>query len=100
MGKLTPDLPVLIGVKLVVHPLIVYLLLSWVGGFSRLWINAAVLMAALPPAANVFLLAKQYKTYSEQASSAILLASVIAIATVTVVLILLLNNVLPLDPFR
>jgi predicted permease len=100
MGKLTPDLPVLIGVKLVVHPLIVYLLLSWVGGFSRLWINAAVLMAALPPAANVFLLAKQYNTYSEQASSAILLASVIAIATVTVVLILLLNNVLPLDPFR
>jgi malonate transporter and related proteins len=100
MGKVTPDMPVLIGVKLLVHPLIVYLLLSWVGGFNRIWVSVAVLIAALPPAANVFMLARQYETYSEQASNAILLASVVGIATVTVVLILLLNNVLPMDPFR
>ncbi len=44
------ETPVLIAVKLVVHPAIVYLLLSWVGGFDRVWVHAAVLMAALPPA--------------------------------------------------
>lgn len=100
IGKVTPDIPVLIGVKLLVHPLIVYLLLSWVGGFNRLWVYAAVLMAALPPTANVFMLARRYNTYAEQSSTAIVLASIAAIATVTIALILLVNNLLPLDPFR
>jgi predicted permease len=100
MGKVPPEMPVLIGVKLIIHPLIVYLLLSWVGGFDPMWVHAAVLIAALPPAANVFALAQRYNTYVEPAASAIVLATVISIATVTVVLILLLNDILPIDPFR
>ena len=53
IDKVPPELPVLIGIKLVVHPLIVYLLLSWVGDFDPVWVHAAVLMAALPPATGV-----------------------------------------------
>ena len=59
-------MPVLLVVKLVVHPLIVYLLLSWIGGFDRIWVYAAVLMAALPPAANVLALAQKYESYRDQ----------------------------------
>lgn len=100
MGEVPPEMPALIGVKLIVHPLIVYLLLSWVGGFEPMWVYAAVLMAALPPAANVMVIARRYDTYVRRAAGAMVLSTVISIATVTVVLILLVNEILPVDPFR
>ena len=70
-------------VKLVVHPLIVYLLLSWIGGFDRTWLYAAVLMAALPPAANVLALAQKYESYRDQSVTAILLGTAASVVTVT-----------------
>jgi malonate transporter len=61
---ITPDLPILLAIKLVQHPLIVWVLLSLVGGFDRVWVFTAVLMAALPPALNVFIMASRYLTWS------------------------------------
>ena len=87
-------------IKLVVHPRIVYLLLSWVGDFDPVWVHAAVLMAALPPATGLIDSPASYKTYVERATAAVLFGTVISIATVTVVLILLVRDVLPVDPFR
>ncbi len=100
LGKVPGELPVLIGVKLIGHPMIVYLLLSWVGGFDPLWVHTAVLVSALPPATNAVALARRYNTYDKRAASAVVLTTVVSIATVTVVLILLLSDSLPLDPFR
>jgi predicted permease len=68
------EMPALLAVKLFVHPLLVWLILSWIGNFSREWAFTAVLMAALPPALNVFVIANQYRVYVERASTAILLA--------------------------
>lgn len=93
------ELPVLVAVKLLVHPLIVYLLLTWVGGFEPVWIYAAVLMASLPPAATIYVLATQYETYVFRASSAILVGTIASVATVTMVLYLVTEGLLPLDPF-
>jgi predicted permease len=59
-----------------------------------------VLVAALPPAANVVTLAKRYHAFGERASVVVLLATVISVATVTLTLILILNEMLPTDPFR
>ncbi len=100
IDKVPPELPVLIGIKLVAHPLIVYLLLSWVGDFDPIWVHAAVLMAALPPATGVVAFAREYKSYTEWASVGVLLGTIISIATVTVVLILLVRDILPVDPFH
>ena len=100
VGRVPFDVPVLIGIKLVVHPLIVYLLLGWIGGFDRIWVYSAVVMAALPPAANVFVLAKRYDSYVARASGAILFGTIASIATVTIVLALLLDGWLPMDPFH
>ncbi len=100
IDKVPPELPVLIGIKLILHPLIVYLLLSWVGDFDPVWVHAAVLMAALPPATGVIRYAREYKTYGEWASVGVLLGTIISIATVTVVLILLVRDILPADPFH
>ena len=100
LGRVPPELPIVVGVKLLVHPLIVYLLLGWVGGFDALWVHVGVLLAALPPAAGLIDYARQYGVYAERAGVALLLGTIISIATVTVVLILLVNNVLPIDPFH
>jgi predicted permease len=100
IDRLPPELPVLIGIKLIAHPLIVYLLLSWVGDFDPVWVRAAVLMAALPPATGVIAIARDYKSYGEWATVGVLLGTVISISTVTVVLILLVRDVLPADPFQ
>jgi predicted permease len=40
--------------------------------FEQSWVYAAVLMAALPPALNVFVLARQCETWVEHASSSVL----------------------------
>jgi predicted permease len=89
------ELPALVGIKLVLHPLIVWLVLSWLGDFGWEWTMTAVLMAALPPALNVFVIANQYKVYIEQASTAILVGTVLSVASVTGLLWLMSNHLLP-----
>ena len=89
------ELPALVGIKLVLHPLIVWLMLSWLGDFGWEWTMTAVLMAALPPALNVFVIANQYKVYVEQASTAILVGTVLSVGTVTGLLWLMSNHLLP-----
>ena len=44
--------------------------------------------------------ARDYKAYAEGGSLAVVLGTVMSIATVTVVAILLVRDVLPIDPFR
>jgi hypothetical protein len=100
LGPVTADMPAMIAVKLIAHPLIVYLLLTWIGGFDPLWVHTAVLVAALPPAANVVTLARRYHAFGERASVVVLLGTLISVATVTLTLILILNEMLPTDPFR
>lgn len=99
-GNVTLEMPAIVAVKLIAHPLIVYLLLSWVGGFDPVWVNTAVLLAALPPAMNVLTIAQHYRVYAARASTAALLTMAVSAVTVTALLVLLVNGVLPSDPFR
>lgn len=98
LKKFPGELPILIMIKLLVHPLIVYLLLSWIGGFDRIWVYAAVLMACLPPAATIYVLATQYNVYVERASSGILTGTACSVLTVTLVLYLITEGLLPDEP--
>ena len=97
--RVAPELPALLAIKLIAHPVIVYLLLSAVGGFDRVWTFTAVLMASLPPALNVFVMASQYRTYVERASSAILIGTLSSVVTVTTLLWLISNDLLPVTLF-
>ncbi|MEW9807966.1 AEC family transporter [Mesorhizobium sp. ZMM04-5] len=85
--------------KLVLHPLVCYVVLSWVGDFSEVWLFSAVLLAALPTATNVFVIAQQYHVWVERASASILLTTCISVATVTGLLYLIRSGVLPPDLF-
>lgn len=80
------EIPFLVIVKLVVHPLIVFGLLSWFGGIDPLWMATAVLMASLPAALNVFVFAQQYGVFVREASSVVLVTTVLAVFTVTAAL--------------
>lgn len=89
------ELPVHLFVKLILHPVLIFVVLSLVGGFDRVWILTATLMAALPPALNVYIMARQYETYVERASSGVLVGTLISILTVTGLLWLIAENRLP-----
>ena len=89
------EVPLLTVVKLVVHPALVLVLLSALGPFDPTWVYTAVLMAALPPALNVFVFARQYDTWVEQASGAVLVGTLVSVVTLTTVMWLVKNKALP-----
>ena len=99
MARMAWDVPAVVGVKLVLHPLLALALLSLFGPFNEAWVYTAVLMAALPPALNVFIMARQYDTWVEQASGSILLGTLVSVVTLTFVMWLVKTHQLPLQLF-
>jgi predicted permease len=100
MQKIPWDVPVTILAKLIIHPAIVLLLLSALGPFDPTWVYTAVLMAALPPALNVFIMARQYDTWVAQASGAVLFGTFVSVVTLTSVMWLVKTGTLPTVLFR
>ncbi len=98
--RVTVEVPAVLLVKLVVHPLIVYLLLTWIGGYDRTWVHAAVLMAALPPAANLLAVAQKYDSYKDQAVAIFLLGTAVSVITLTLVVAMVLGGDLPANPYN
>ncbi len=83
------ELTWLVPIKLLLHPLLVYVLLTWLGPFDLVYVQTAVLLAALPAATNVFVLAQQYNIWQERASSVVVVSTLLAMVSVTVVIYLL-----------
>jgi predicted permease len=80
------EVPCLVLVKLIVHPVLMLTMLTVFGPFDPNWVATAVLMAALPPALNVFVLARQYQSWVEPASGSVLLGTLLSVATLTTVM--------------
>ena len=78
-----------------VGALLVLLLLSALGPQPERWVYTAVLMAALPPALNVFIMARQYDTWVTQASGSVLLGTLVSVVTLTTVMWLVKTRLLP-----
>lgn len=94
--RIPVEMSVLLPIKLIIHPLLVYFLLSSVGGIPPIWIYTAILMACLPPAANVFVVAQQYDIYVERASSAVMIGTLVSVVTVTAFLYFITQDMLPI----
>lgn len=99
MPQLHWDVPAIIPVKLILHPLIVFFVLAWLGPFNPAWTHAAILMAALPPALNVFVLARQYDAWLEEASGSVLLGTLVSVVTLTGVMWTIKAGLIPVSPF-
>jgi malonate transporter len=83
-------LPVVVtALKLIAHPLIVYVLAFHVFTMPRAWAGVAVLFASAPSGINAYLFAERYKSGIAIASSSIALSTAFAIVTTVIWLIVL-----------
>jgi hypothetical protein len=80
------EVPGLIAIKLLIHPLAAFGLMLLFGPFAQPWAAVAVLMASLPPALNVFVIARQNDAWVEQASVAVLIGTFASVVTLTSVM--------------
>jgi predicted permease len=85
-GRVPWEVPAVIAVKLLIHPLVVFGLMLLLGPFPQPWAATAVLMASLPPALNVFVIARQNDTWIEPASVAVLIGTFASVITLTSVM--------------
>lgn len=90
---------VIATLKLLVHPFLVMLLMTMLGGFDPVWVSVAILLAALPMAANVYAMASQFDIYAEGASAALLVTTTLSLFTLPLMMILMAEGVVPFDPF-
>ncbi|MFT6490673.1 MAG: putative permease [Parvibaculaceae bacterium] len=72
--------------KLVVHPLIVFGLATYVFALPPLWIKVTTTMAAMPTGVFAYVLANRYGAAPGAASSAVVLVTALSMITVTIVL--------------
>jgi hypothetical protein len=75
--------------KVVLQPLIALALLPWFLDLDTMWGKAAILCAALPTAANAFVVAREYETFVEGASGTILVSTLASVATISALLVAL-----------
>jgi predicted permease len=94
-GRMPWEVPGVIAVKLLMHPVIVFALMLLLGPFTPEWAATAVLMASLPPALNVFVIARQYDTWVEPASVAVLVGTFASVVSLTTAMWLIKTGQLP-----
>lgn len=99
LGRMPGEVPALVAIKLVLHPLLVWVLLSALGDFDPTWMYAAVTMAALPPALNIFVIASEYEIGVERASACVLLGTLMSMVTLTAFLWFIKTGRMPADLF-
>ena len=81
IGKAMGETSFLIIMKLVVHPLLIWLLAAKLFALAPIQIAVATILAALPAGNNGFILAQRYGVYLERTASTVLITTAISIAT-------------------
>lgn len=97
LGRVPGEVPALVFIKLILHPLLVWIVLSALGDFGPTWTFAAVVMAALPPALNIFVISTQYNVGVERASACVLIGTLVSTVTLTAFLWLIKTGRMPYD---
>ncbi len=87
-----------LAAKLFLHPVIVYLLLGWVGDFDPVWMFTAVFLSALPPASGVSAIARG-ESVPDAMDPAAATGLIISLLTITALIALTVQGVIPADPF-
>ncbi len=70
--------------KLIAYPLLVWCILALVLRLESFWVQVAVLLASLPSAGSNYVLAQRYAAEEDQVSAAIVLSTVLSVATVPI----------------
>lgn len=99
LKRVPVELSFIVPCKLVLHPVIMYLFLSAAGDFEPVWVFTAVLLAALPTATNVFVIAQHYGFWVNRASACILVTTAVSVVSITILLYAITTGQLPADLF-
>lgn len=86
-GDVAPAV-LLAGVKLLLHPLLVWILAVPVFGLDGIWVPVAVTMAAMPSGVNAYLFGARYEAAPGVAARTILLGTLLSVGTLSAVLLL------------
>jgi hypothetical protein len=87
-GDVAPAV-LLAAVKLLLHPILVWILAVPVFGLEGIWVPVAVTMAAMPSGVNAYLFGARYNAAPGVAARTILLSTLFSLATISVALLLL-----------
>ncbi|MEM7216239.1 MAG: AEC family transporter [Pseudomonadota bacterium] len=93
------SLTYIVPIKLVLHPVLMLAGLSWAGDFDETWVLTAVLLASLPVATNVYVIAQQYDVWVERASASVMVTTLCSVLTVSALLFLIATGQMPTDLF-
>lgn len=88
-GRMEHRLAACLMTKLVIHPLAVAAAFIIVSGFDPLWIATAIIMGALPPAANVYVMARAEGISVDLAARTVLYGTAFSVFTLPLVIYLL-----------
>lgn len=77
---------VMTGAKLIVHPLVTWVLVTQVFEMDHLWAVVTVIVAALPTGATCFVLAQRYGVFVARTSSVTLASTLLSVVTVSAIL--------------
>ena len=77
----------IIVIKLIVHPILIFIIFQFQTGIDPMWVKTAIVCASLPVAANVFVLANYYKNFESESAAAITITTMVSSITVTIVLL-------------
>jgi predicted permease len=88
-GERLRETGALVALKLAAYPAMVWLLMTYVVAVDPTWRAIAVLCAAMPMGANVYLIAARYDVYVARASAGVLVSTLISVMTVSALAVLL-----------
>jgi predicted permease len=76
-------------IKLFAYPAVVFGAMALLPGLNPAWRAIAVITAAMPMGANVYLVAARYDTYVARASTGVMLSTLISVVTVSLLVVVL-----------
>lgn len=89
LGSNLKEPMVLVALKTVIHPLLVWVLATQVFDVPPLWVMTGVILAALPAGITPYLFAQRYDACQSTVASAVFLSTVLSVPTLSVLLLLL-----------
>jgi predicted permease len=77
----------LITLKLVVAPILTFVLIIYVFVLDPFWAKAATLLSAMPSGANAYVVAQQYKAHVETVSTTVVVSTGVSVVTISILLV-------------
>jgi len=75
--------------KLLVHPLMVYLCVTHVFVVEPFWATSAIILAALPTGSSIFIIAQQYEVAPRRASAIVAVSTAVSVLTLSALFVAL-----------